>query len=372
MTPRRVAILKPSALGDIAHALPVLTALKGQWPAAAFTWVVNRAFAPLLEGHPDLAEVLPFDRAALGDWRRAAPSAHRFAGELRRRRFDLVIDLQGLLRTGLMCAATGAPVRVGLRQSREGARHFYTHLIDAPAGLHAVERNWRVAEYLGARGPKRFVLPDRPAEIIAARELLRHLPRPVVAVAAGSRWLTKRWPAEHFATLLNRTAASAVLVGAADDIDLHRRLSAKLTIPFTDLTGATPLPLLAALLREADAALANDTGPLHLAAALGTPCVAPYTCTSPARHGPYTSPGGGVPTRVGCAASYLRDCPHNLICFGELTPDRLEGPLRAALARGGETGLPAPGVEIRPEQPLPPAPSPKRRGGEPGLSYQAW
>ena len=332
MTPRRVAILKPSALGDIAHALPVLTALKAKWPATAFTWVANRAFAPLLEGHPDLAEVLPFDRAVMTDWRRAAIAANRLAGELRRRRFDLVLDLQGLLRTGLMAAATGAPVRVGLRQSREGARHFYTHLVDAPEQLHAVERNWRVAEYLGATGPKRFVLPEHPAETAAARESIQHLPHPVVAVAAGARWLTKRWPAEHFATLLNRTAASALLVGAADDRDLHRRLSAKLTIPFADLTGQTPLPLLSALLREVDAMLANDTGPLHLAAALGTPCVAPFTCTSPSRHGPYTSPAGGIPTRVACAASYLRDCPNNLICFGELTPSRLEEPLRAALA----------------------------------------
>ena len=331
MTPRRVLILKPSALGDICHALPVLSALKEKWPAAAFTWVANRAFAPLLDGHPDLAEVLPFDRAALSDWRRAPVAAHRFAGELRRRRFDLVVDLQGLLRTGLMCAATGAPARVGLRQAREGARHLYTHTVDAPESMHAVERNWRVAEYCGAAGPKRFVLPEKPAHTAAARELIKHLPRPVVAVAAGARWLTKRWPAEHFATLLNRTAASAALVGAADDVDLHLRLSAKLTIPFADVTGKTPLPLLAALLRQVDAVLANDTGPLHLAAALGTPCVAPYTCTSPARHGPYTSPAGGVPTRVACAASYLRDCPNNLICFGELTPSRLEGPLRAAL-----------------------------------------
>ena len=333
MTPRRVAILKPSALGDIAHALPVLTALKEKWPDAAFTWVANRAFAPLLQGHPDLAEVLPFDRGAFGDRRRAPGYALHFARELRRRRFDLVIDLQGLLRTGLMCAASGAPVRVGLKQSREGARHFYTHAVDAPESLHAVERNWRVAEYLGAgAGPKRFVLPEIPRETESARSLLRDLPRPVIAVAAGARWRTKRWPVEHFATLLNRVGAAAVLVGAADDVELHRRLSALLTVPFSDLIGKTPLPLLAALLREVNVTLANDTGPLHLAAALGTPCVAPYLCTSASRHGPYTSPGGGVATRVACRASYLRDCPNNLICFAELTPDRLEGPLRAALA----------------------------------------
>src|SRR5215211_872402 len=99
---RRIAIIKPSALGDIVHSLPVLTALRVRFPAARITWVVNSAYEPLVRNHPDLTDTLPFDRGAFkgGVWK-AIRYAASFAAELRRRRFDLVIDLQGLLRTGL-------------------------------------------------------------------------------------------------------------------------------------------------------------------------------------------------------------------------------------------------------------------------------
>lgn len=96
MTPERIAIIKPSALGDVVHALPVLSGLRRAFPAARITWVVNAAYEPLLAGHPDLTDTLPFDRgAARKGWRAAAAYTTRFAAELRRRRFDLVLDLQG-------------------------------------------------------------------------------------------------------------------------------------------------------------------------------------------------------------------------------------------------------------------------------------
>ncbi len=344
MTPRRVAILKPSALGDICHALPVLSAFRDAWPAARITWVANRGFAPLLEGHPDLTDVLPFDRAAYrGNPARAVGYSFGLMNELRRRRFDLVVDLQGLMRTGLMAAATGAPVRVGFADAREGSRHAYTHPVVLRRGhdMHAVERYWAVAEAVGAGGGrKRFVVPLKEAELSAADALLAGLPRPWLAVAAGARWVTKRWPAASFVTLLNGTTPafrpSVVLVGAGDDVELHRGLAAGLAGPVLDLTGRTTLPRLAAVLSRCDAMLANDTGPLHLAAALGVPCVAPYTCTQVRRHGPYPNLPGGVETQVPCAGSYFRQCPNGLVCFGELTPDRLRGPLERALTQRGK------------------------------------
>src|SRR3954471_20978553 len=147
---RRIAIIKPSALGDIVHSLPVLTALRTRFPAASITWVVNRSCEALLTGHPDLTDTLPFDRAALKG-RRAFRTAWTFARELRRRRFDLVIDMQGLLRTGVMTRVSGAPVRVGFANAREGSRYAYTHRIACPAldSAHAVDRMWCVAKEFG-------------------------------------------------------------------------------------------------------------------------------------------------------------------------------------------------------------------------------
>lgn len=336
MTPRRICILKPSALGDIAHALPVATSLRERYPKAHIAWVANRGFAGLLTNQPHLDEVIPFDRGAFrGDPAAAMRYGLRFANLLRRKRFDLVLDLQGLARTGLMCAATGARERVGFADAREGSRHAYTRRVETPSGMHAVDRYWLAAQAVGAgQGTPRFVLPVDPAEAATVRELFAPLPRPVVAVAAGAKWVTKRWPPAHFVALLNRLGrGSAVLVGASEDAALSAEVAAGLRMPAHDLTGKTPLPRLVAVLAAADVMLANDTGPLHVAAALGTPCVAPYLCTQTRRHGPYTSLGGGVETAVPCAGSYLKRCPHGFRCFADLTPDKLLPALLAAVDR---------------------------------------
>jgi lipopolysaccharide heptosyltransferase I len=327
-SPRRIAIIKPSALGDILHSLPVLTALRRRFPRAHLAWVVNRAYEPLLRPHPDLDEVIPFDRRLpFGGWLRKGTSFARFLGDLRQRRFDLAIDLQGLLRTGLMTLATGARLRLGLASAREGARWFYTHRIDDVRGVgHAVDRCWRVAEALGAGGARQFRLGVEEADREWALAALRSWPRPWIVVAAGARWVTKRWPPEHFAELLRRAqdqfGGTAVFVGGRDEADVSRRAAAILSRRACDLTGLTTLPQLVAVLAEADVMLANDTGPLHLAVALGRPVVAPYTCTRVALNGPYGQFDRAAETRVWCAGRYRKRC-NRLECMDELTPDRL-------------------------------------------------
>src|SRR5579871_585056 len=312
LTPRRIALIKPSALGDIIHALPVLGALRQRFPDAHITWVVNRSYEPLLRGHPALDATLPFDRAALkrGGPIRGVGYALRFARRLRAGRFDLVLDLQGLFRSGLMAFATGARRRVGFSDAREGATRFYTEVVPAPGldAIHAVDHNWLIAEALGAGDvPKRFDVPLDPAALAWADEQLAPWPRPWLVLGVGARWLTKRWPPEHFATLardaLDRFGGSAVFIGSPDEAPLARACADLLPAPSLDLCGRTTLPQLAALLSKADSVIANDTGPLHLAAALGRPVVAPYTCTHVRLHGPYGGFAGAVATGVGCHGS---------------------------------------------------------------------
>ena len=327
---RRIALIKPSALGDIVHSLPVLTALRRRYPEAHITWVVNRGYEPLLIGHSDLNATLPFDRtASRAGWGRAVHNYGRFLRTFRRRRFDLVVDLQGLLRSGLMAAASGAPRRVGLSSAREGAAWFYTDVVPVADfnAIHAVDRYWLLAEALGAGGgPKTFRVHIPEAARQWAAEALRGLPRPLLAVGAGSRWMTKRWPPAHFAALARRaqerSGAGVVFVGGADERPLSQQAAAELAGPLCDLSGRTTLPQLAAVLAAADVMLANDTGPLHLAAALGRPVVAPYTCTRVLLNGPYGAEAGAVETGVWCRGSYLKRCPR-LECMAELTPDRL-------------------------------------------------
>jgi lipopolysaccharide heptosyltransferase I len=338
MNPRRIALIKPSALGDIVHALPVLTALRKRFPTARITWVINTTYEPLIRQHPDLSDTLPFDRGLFkhGIWR-ACRYAVAFAAELRSRQFDLVIDLQGLLRTGLMCLATGSPYRIGFANAREGSRYCYTHKIAVPDAdrIHAVDRYWRVVEALGGGDqPRRFHVPLDADELAAVRAELAGLPRPWVAVAVGAKWITKRWPTVHFAELLRRLQShyggSCLFVGTAEDTAATQAVTQGLLGPTRDFTGKTSLPRLAALLALCDVMVGNDTGPLHLAAALGRPCIAPYTCTRVALHGPYTSMAGGVETRVPCGGSYLKRCD-TMICMPELSPDRLWPPLTEVL-----------------------------------------
>jgi heptosyltransferase-1 len=338
---RRIALIKPSALGDIVHALPVVTALRQRYPRAHLTWVVNRTYEPLLQGHPDLDETLPFDRGLFrSGWLAGARAYGRFLRELHARRFDLVLDLQGLLRSGLLTAATAAPRRVGFARAREGAAWFYTDRIpggDRRSG-HAVDRYWRVARALGAGdGPVTFRVPVPDAARRWAVEALAGCPRPWVFLGVGARWPTKRWPPAHFAALAGRAQArfggTVVFGGRGDEAPLARATAAGLPGPHRDLTDGTSLPQLAAVLALADVMVANDTGPLHLAAALGRPVVAPYTCTSVSLTGPYgAAAAGAVETRVWCQGSYLRRCSR-MECLAELTPDRLWPPLERILLR---------------------------------------
>jgi len=334
--PRRVCLIKPSSLGDVVHALPVLSALRDLWPDAHLAWVVNRGLRGLLDGHPHLDEVIPFDRGSVGIGPRGMLAFARFASSLRSRRFDLAIDLQGLLRSGLMTAATGASVRVGLGDSREGAHWFYTHRIEIPPdAVHAVEKLMRIAGALGASTTPRFYPSVSEDDRAWGAEECRAVARPRLVLNVGARWLTKRWPLSSFAAFAAQAArdrgAGLVIVGAPEDRSLVDELIGCLgAIPVLDLSGKTTLPRLAAVMEAADCVLSNDTGPLHLAAATGVRVVGVYTCTKIEKTGPWGPNATAVASRVWCAGSCVKRCDR-MECMTELTPDRVWEAVRRQL-----------------------------------------
>lgn len=332
LRPGRVCVIKPSALGDVVNAFTCLSALRRHWPDAAITWVINKGLVGLVEGHPEIDSVIAYDRARAGIGPGGILGFGRFLGALRRPGFDLTIDLQGLLRSGVMTAATGAPVRVGLADAREGAAWFYTHRVEPPGGLdqaHAVDRLLSVAAAFGADvSDPRAAVAVGAADRDWARQALAGVARPRLGLNLGARWETKRWPPAHFAEVARRAVAhrgaGLFAVGAPEDRRLVEELAARLApIPVRDLCGRTTLPQLAALAEGADALLSNDTGPLHLAAAAGARVVGVYTCTSPALNGPTGPRALAVRTGVSCAGSYHVRCPRRLECMDELGPDRV-------------------------------------------------
>jgi heptosyltransferase-1 len=286
--PSRVLILKPSSLGDIIHALPLLHLLRARFPKAHLSWLVKSEWAPLLQGHPELDEVIPvrFRFGEVGELLRAV-----------RQDFDWVIDLQGLLRTGILARLSGAPVRIGLSDAREGAGAFYTHRAQVPdAPLHAVERYLLACRFFDRPAPERlFVLPDLSEADRSLKNVIqsKEIPgdRPWVAFHATARQAPKRWPAERFSALAERLIrerrAAVLFVGSRGERAEIEETVRRIAEPVYNLAGETGLLQLAALLGRVRLLVCNDSGPMHLAAALGTPVVALFGPTDPRKVGPY-------------------------------------------------------------------------------------
>jgi lipopolysaccharide heptosyltransferase II len=341
---RRVCLIKPTALGDVVQTLPLLGMLRRRFPAAAISWVVRRAFSDLLTGHPDLTEIIPFHRR--GGWREFL----QLLRLLKNRRFDLVVDLQGLLRTGIMTWETGAAVRVGLESAREGANLACNCVIrDSGPGVPAHLRYWRVAEALGLPNhPRVAVVPTTTADIAWLADRTGGLPRPLLAIHPGAGWETKRWPADKFAEIARRFQGSVVVIGSAAERGLAARIveaTAGRRNPTLNLAGETSLKQLAALLGAADLLVSNDSGPMHLAAAMGTSVVGIFTCTSPVLSGPAGTNHELISTGVPCAASYRKSCPmrgkSHLGCLAEIPVDRVWNAVARILDRRHPAARPA-------------------------------
>jgi lipopolysaccharide heptosyltransferase I len=316
--PASILIIKPSAIGDVVHGLPILSLLRRKWPEAKISWLVTPACAGILDRHPMLHEVIHFDRRAYAKaWRnwRTFKSLRAFARGLRDRRFDLAIDLQGLLRSGWLARATRAPVRVGLSDAREGARIFYTHRVPtalgAPGGeRHAIERYLCVTEALGCgREPVEFPFPTDDADRAHVAALLP--PSPYAVLMPGTNWETKRWPVERFAALVaplrERFGLESIVAGGPADADLAAPIECAGAL---NLAGKTTLRQLVALLERAAVVVANDSGPMHIAAALGRPLVAPFGPTSPVRTGPYRRMDSVIRLDIPCSPCFSRTCSH--------------------------------------------------------------
>lgn len=341
---RRICLVKPSALGDVVQTLPLLPALRERFPSASISWMINRELRELVDGHPQLDEVIPFER-------HGSPRTWlRLLSKLRSRQFDLVFDLQGLLRTGLLTLATRAAVRVGLETAREGAQ-LAVHCTIPRTGrkVPAHARYWRVAEALGIEGPPRpTILAISDADQEWAEQRVQSLRSPILAVNPGARWITKRWPVERFAAIAARAVrscgASVIVLGSRAESELaddfQRLLREQVpSVSVLNLAGQTTLKQLAAVLQRVDVVLTNDSGPMHLAAGLGKPVLGLFTCTSPLRSGPPGERHELVATKVPCAASYKKECPHrgvtHLACHQELDTTRVWHAFRRLIDKNG-------------------------------------
>ncbi|HKY86226.1 MAG TPA: lipopolysaccharide heptosyltransferase II [Pseudorhodoplanes sp.] len=318
MQPRRLLIIKPSSFGDIIHSLPALALLRDHWPDTRIDWLVKEQWAELLIHQPALNEVLLFP-AKFSAWRRLRRS-------LRERRYDMVIDLQGLLRSGVAALLSGAPVRVGFADAREGSVRCYTEKISiCREAVHAVDRNIDLLRQIGipAAGSATFPLAvpssaERWAEDLWNKERLGE-GQSVVVLHPAARGETKRWPAGRFAEVAEQLAAKMgariILVAAREQIGHVTEVTARLRTRAINLAGATSLLELAALIKRASLVISNDSGPMHLAAALATPVVGLFGPTDPQRVGPYGRHTIALKKQFDCAGCSRRACVRDAECL---------------------------------------------------------
>jgi len=299
---KNILIIKPSSLGDIVLALPALTALRKSFPDAEISWLVRPEFAPLLQNHPHLTRTIPFDRKFLGKaWFNpvALGSLLSLVRQLHRSRFDAVFDFQGLFRTASLGWLSGCKKRFGMANARELAHVFYTHRIPQDRDcIHLVDYYLKMVTTAGASNvDAEFVLPQDPAAVDSVKKLLANYRVPLDSYAVfvpGSTRHHKCWPLERFAALAQKMSPafnlSIVATGTASELGLIDGLKALAAVPIVNLAGKTSLSELAALLKSARLVVTNDTGPGHIAAALGVPLVMMFGNVNPARLAPYKRP----------------------------------------------------------------------------------
>ncbi len=370
---KKILIIKPSSLGDIVHSLPTLKAVRQLFPKAFISWLVKEEWAGILEGNPYLDEILSFPFTLNG--------MPQIIGSVRKRRFDLVLDLQGLLRSSVISFLSGASIRIGYDSAREGAKIFYTERVRVPSlDIHAVDRYMLSVGTEGfTPSPSDFYIKIDQADTGYVREMLainNSVNSPLVAINPQARWKTKVWRQERFDQLADLLAdklgARIVLVGSAikesgagravdtDELasglpseqsereeeaprvlpvegatraslaSIQRanasvgrgRLHPALPVegdgrspvidatraPIIDMRGKTNLKQLAALLREVDLLVTNDSGPMHIAAALGTPVVAIFGPTDPKRTGPYGEIHRVIRGSAPCSPCFRKSC----------------------------------------------------------------
>jgi len=355
-----ILIVKLSATGDVIHTLPALAALRRLYPDAEITWVVEEAAADLLAGHPDLNQVIVSRRKTwlneLREGRIVKPlrEIRAFLRELRSRRYDLVIDFHGLLKSAVIVALSGGKRKLGYDSLQEGSGLFYSEKIPEDLGKHAVDRYLDFTRHLAAGredGSASLVAPPEFTIAIGEKEQ-RHVAALLdehgdslmgekkvcdaetgeerkrenrfVAVSPVAFWETKLWEDGKFAELCDRIhqelGFGVILTGSeAGPLD---RIRSQMKTGSVNFGGRTSLRELACLFRQAALVVTTDSGPMHLAAAVGTPVVALFGPTDPARTGPY-GPGHRVIRRdLPCMPCFRKRCEAPR-CMTEISVDEV-------------------------------------------------
>lgn len=323
--PGKILIIKPSALGDIVHSLPFLAAVHKRYPDAEIHWVVAKGLHTFLEGHPMIDRLWIMDKDGwkkIGRFHQILPEINAFRKGLREEHFDISIDLSGLLRSGLITWAAGAKYRLGFSDSDEGSPLFYTHKIEGGDQIHAIDRYLKLARLLDCDTSQvTYPFPPLPA----VSELLASLPAEFCIMAPSAGKEANRWPAERFGQLAARLPLPSVVVSSPADSHIVEDVVAASNGKAINLAGRTGLKELVSLIAKSRFFICNDTGPMHIAAALGIPVFALFGPANPVRTGPYGKLHTIIRESLPCSPCYAqKPCTkYNWRCMNDLTVEKV-------------------------------------------------
>jgi len=330
-----ILIIKPSSLGDVVHALPVLKALRDRYPESKIDWVISRVLVDLIDNHPMIDDLIIIDKDSWKDISKLPETLKEIRNlirQLRSRYYDIVIDLQGLLRSGILTGIAKSQIKIGFANAREGSHLFYNKKIPTKNNLHAVDRYLEIVRAVGIEVKKvEFpIIIDKGAES-KIRDMVRR--DTYVLIFPSARWLTKRWPPERFALLISEIKIPVVISGSGVDqslgdsiIELTREINDSIDI--INFCGKTGLKELIALIHNATIVITNDSGPMHISAALNKPTLAIFGPTDPENTGPYGWKEkrniSVISARVDCSPCRKKKGCDHLSCMMEISVDTVK------------------------------------------------
>jgi lipopolysaccharide heptosyltransferase I len=318
--PSRILIIKLGSIGDVVHTLPAVADLKAAFPDSEVDWLVEPKAAVILEGNPQIHEVIQIDTQ---HWRRTWSLASlrkvgQIISRLRARQYDLALDFQGLWKSAAWGYFSGARRLMGFGKrvlKEPGCRIFYsTRINPRPQAVHVIDLYKELPHSLGVEsGPHQFDLPNRREdELYIEQQLASRQITDFLILNPGGGWETKTWAPENYALLHSKlskeTGLRTVLTWGPGEEQLIEQVCRASTSPPPE-TFPTTLTQFIALAKRARLLVGGDTGPLHLAAACRTPIVGIFGPTDPARNGPFSREDLVVAHRVPCGPCYKRTCP---------------------------------------------------------------
>ena len=335
-----VLVVKLSAIGDVIHALPVSYAIKETYPRAKLTWVVEPPAYDILKDNPYIDNIIIFEKKKFKSFKGFLKNYGPFNKILRGDKYDASLDLQGLFKSAAIAWSAKAPIRLGTCNMREMSNKVSKPVIGPHAKGHIVERYLDVVRELGCKVEK-VVFPmniserDAQAAIGAMEQAGAHMENPYVVLAVGANWPNKRWPTRFYARLsdwlYNLKIIPVIIGGGAMDGQLAADIESMAEIPPINLVGKTSLKQLAYVIQNAQAVVGGDTGPVHLAAGLGTKTVMVMGPTDANRNGPYGQLENAIEARRPCKYCWKRACPKGLECLSVIHPEAVEEKLKKLL-----------------------------------------